>query len=89
VDGITKAKIESLQREIRAWKTGEARHDLATLARRFQLDPMIVKGIAKEEGLDLDPQPKAPAHAASSSTDFIRVADVEEFGRQQETKPKD
>lgn len=86
VDGFTKAKIESLQRELRRWPEGEAQHDLATLARRFQLDPMMVRGIAQAEGFDLEPQPEPPKHAATSATDFIKVNDVEEYARKLQAK---
>lgn len=83
VDRVTKAKVESLIAEFRAWAPGEVREGVEDLARRFRLDPMIVKRIAQNEGIDISPEPKPSLATSNSATDFIRVEDVEEFGRKQ------
>jgi hypothetical protein len=84
VDRVSRAKVESLIAELRSWPRGELRGDVQQLARRFQLDPMIVKRIAEAEGVVLEPEPVPPPHVAISATDFIRVADIEHVSRKRE-----
>lgn len=86
MDRVEKAKLESLIAELRSWPRGELRSDADGLARRYQLDPMIVKRVAEAHGVHLDrPKPPSP-QGSTSATDFIRVEDVEKFGREHDEK---
>ncbi len=81
MDRVSKAKVDSLLAELRSWPAGELRSDVESLARRFRLDPMIIRRIAQTEGVVLEPETAPSPRAAASATDFIRVEDVEAFGR--------
>lgn len=55
VDRETKARIDSLLYELRTWVPGgEPKETLAELAKRFDLDPFVVKRIAHAEGWPLE-----------------------------------
>lgn len=67
MDSQTKAKIDSLLYELRTWDDAEDPPcSLQDLARRFQLDPLVVQRIAQSEGWDLD---EAGVPEAVSDTD--------------------
>lgn len=83
MDRVDKAKLESLIAEIRSWPPGEVRSDAENLARRYRLDPMIVKRVAESEGIAFEPSPVPSQGAATSSTEFLSVADLEKFEREQ------
>jgi len=55
VDRATRAKVDSLLYELRSWAPGEQRFSIDELARRFCLDPFVVRRIAETEGLDVEP----------------------------------
>lgn len=58
MDHRTKAKIDALLVELRAWDPREdPRHALATLARMFGLDPLIVERLAQSENIKFDKTP--------------------------------
>lgn len=50
MDRATKAKIESLLYEVRRF-TDRAPWDPEALARRFQLDPVVVRGLLETDGV--------------------------------------
>lgn len=55
MDRQTKAKIDSLLRELRSWDPSEPPpKTLSDVASQFQLDPMIVKRVAQSEGWTLN-----------------------------------
>lgn len=54
MDRVTKAKIESLLYHLRGLPQGAGKQDVEELARRFQLDPLMVQRIAETEGFELD-----------------------------------
>ena len=55
VERQDKAKIDSLLHELRAWDPDEdPPTGLHELARRFQLDPLVVKRLAQSEGWNLN-----------------------------------
>lgn len=83
MDRVDKAKLESLIAEIRSWPPGEVRSDAENLARRYRLDPMIVKRVAEAEGVVFEPSKLPSPAAATSSTEFLRVDDLEKFERDQ------
>ena len=51
MDSMTRARIESLLREIRSWSGDEPLTEVDGLARRYFLDPMMVQRIAESEGI--------------------------------------
>jgi hypothetical protein len=51
VDRETKGKIDSLLYALRAWDPGEPPESVDDLAKRFQLDPLVVQRICEAEGL--------------------------------------
>ena len=64
MDRVTRAKVDSLLYELRSWEPGEQRHSIEELAKRFRLDPFVVRRIAETEGLDIElgvPEPKTQA----------------------------
>ncbi len=50
MDRMTRAKVDSLVHLLRTWPEGES-VSVEDLARKLQLDPMIVRRIAEEQGL--------------------------------------
>lgn len=55
MDRQTKARIDSLLYELRSWDPGAPPPwTLNELAKKFQLDPMVVKRIAEAEGYILN-----------------------------------
>lgn len=53
MDRMTQAKIDSLLFELRLWNDERRREGVAIslLARRFQLDPLVVRRLAENEGI--------------------------------------
>ena len=51
MDRATKAKIDSLLYELRGHDAGEPMPSAEALAKRFHLDPMLVRRIAQSEGI--------------------------------------
>lgn len=82
MDRVEKAKLESLIAELRSWRPGEQRSDAENLARRYRLDPMIVARVAEAEGIEFEVSKDTPKTSTTSATNFIRVEDVENFGRE-------
>lgn len=54
MDRVTRAKIESLQYELRRWDAKSPKLHLEELAARFKLDPMMVASIAQAEDVELE-----------------------------------
>ncbi len=61
---MTRAKVDSLVHQLRTCPTGEL-GSIEDLARKLQLDPMIVRRIAEEQGVSL----QDGSGAASGDTD--------------------
>ena len=53
MDGTTKARINTLLRELRSWETGEVRSTPEELGMVYALDPFIIKRIMQSEGIPL------------------------------------
>ncbi len=75
MDRVTRAKIESLIHEIRSWSPETDGGGLETLARRFQLDPMIVARVAEAEGVTFSDEPEVEADP-NQSTQVMSLDDV-------------
>ncbi len=52
MDRMTRAKVDSLVHQLRTCPTGEL-GSIDDLARKLQLDPMIVRRIAEEQGVSV------------------------------------
>lgn len=55
MDGKIKSRIGELLASVREWQPGDARPDVSALARRYRLDPLIVRRLLESEGIQLDP----------------------------------
>ncbi len=53
MDSTTRAKIDSLLYHLRMWVPGSQLLLVEELAKRYQLDPFIVRRIASTEGIEL------------------------------------
>lgn len=66
MDRATRARIDSLLHEARSWPGGQVPVSIDELARRYQLDPLMVhrlletEGIEVDETLELDPEEDTP-----------------------------
>ena len=69
MDRVTRAKLDSLVHMLAA--RGEGLGSIEAVARRLQLDPMIVRRVAEEQGVDLPASEGAP----SAETTPIHDAD--------------
>jgi hypothetical protein len=68
--------VDSLLYELRSWAPGELRFSIEELAKRFHLDPFVVRRIAETEGLDLDPGvPEPKPHADDSKPTIVVFED--------------
>lgn len=83
MDRSTRAKIDSMLYEVRAWPEGQAIADVDELARRFRLDPMIVARILEAEGMEveetaeIDPEPKPKPGSGRRVTSVINLAELD------------
>lgn len=76
VDRATRAKVDSLLYELRSWSPGEQRYSIEELARRFHLDPFVVRRIAETEGHDLESGvPDTTTHADDSKPTIVVYED--------------
>lgn len=77
MDRMTRAKVDSLVHELRTCAKGELR-SIDDLARKLQLDPMIVRRIAEEQGVSLrDGGGDAPGETdPNQSTQVMSVDEV-------------
>ncbi len=58
MDRVTRAKLDSLVHELSIREplgTLASQEDIEEIARRFQLDPMIVRRVAEQQGLRVGP----------------------------------
>lgn len=66
MDRATRARVESLLHEVRSWPPGQIQSSVDDLARRFQLDPLMVhrlletEGVLVEETLELEGDEDVP-----------------------------
>jgi hypothetical protein len=68
--------VDSLLYELRSWEPGEARCSIEELAKRFHLDPFVVRRIAETEGHDLEPGvPELKTQADDSKPTLVVLKD--------------
>jgi hypothetical protein len=80
VDRVTRAKIESLLYEVRraAPKVGRPQPpwDPEAIARRYQLDPMIVRALLESEGVPIVGAPDVEDSDPNGSTQVMNIDDL-------------
>jgi hypothetical protein len=54
MDRATRARIESLLHEVRSWAPGQVQSTIEELARRYQLDPLMVHRLLETEGVETE-----------------------------------
>ncbi len=77
MDRVTRAKLESLIHELRSRSVSEL-GSLHDVARRFQLDPLMVRRVAEGEGVTLDGA-DASAEPASDPNQSTQVMSLDEL----------
>lgn len=77
MDRMTRAKVDSLVHQLQTCPKGEL-GSVDALARKLQLDPMIVRRIAEEQGVGLlDGGPSGPAETdPNQSTQVMSLDEV-------------
>jgi|GEM_PF-2216197 len=85
MDRVTRAKLDSLVHQLRVHGQGgaQALGSVEALARRLQLDPMIVRRVAEQEGVTLGSDsgergadPSAEAGDPNQSTQVMSLDEV-------------
>lgn len=74
MDRVTRAQIDSLLYEVRGFP-GRAPWDVEALARRYNLDPMIVRGLLETEAVAIVGDDEAPADP-NQATLVMSMAEV-------------
>lgn len=67
MDRVTRAKLDSLVHMLRAH--GASLGSIEAVARRLQLDPMIVQRVAEEQGVELPDSDSVPSADAGPAHD--------------------
>ncbi|MEM6293761.1 MAG: hypothetical protein AAGA54_20975 [Myxococcota bacterium] len=79
MDRVTRAKLESLIHELRSRSVTEL-GSLADVARRFQLDPLMVRRVAEGEGVSLN-DAEASAEPPSDPNQSTQIMSLDELLR--------
>jgi hypothetical protein len=76
MDRATRAKIDSLTYEIGTWGDGEARLTAEELAKRFQLDPLVVQRIMDSHGFGSSPREPEGTADPNRTTQVLDLNEV-------------
>ncbi len=77
MDRVTRAKLESLVHQLKT-RGGEGLGSVEDIARRLQLDPMIVRRVAEQEGVTLGGDDERPADADADPNQSTQVMSLDE-----------